>query len=141
MKHKRYSLLLIGLVLILATSIVACDQTAPTATTQSIPRTLTQIGGSLIIPLKVGERVEIEVTKGETGRLFSSVTDPYGNKIAESAWELQVSQAISLKTGGLTHIKRNLQEYPWRFAFIAATGGNYILEGDSTSTLKAVIYP
>ncbi len=141
MKHKRYLFLLIGLVLILATSIVSCNQPSPTTTTQPTPRTLTQIGGSLIIPLEVGERVEIEVTKGGGGFLIPSVTDPYGNKIAESAFELENLNTIDPRTGHFRHQKKPTQKYPWRFAFIAATDGDYILQGGSDSTQKAVIYP
>ncbi len=142
MKHKRYLLLLVGLFLILATSIVACNQPAPTATIQPTSRTLSQTGGSLIIPLKAGERVEIEVTKGDIGLVPYSVTDPYGNKIAESAFEYYVMEAFDPVTRRhFRTLKQNKQEFPWRFAFIAATDGDYILKGGSTSTLKAVIYP
>ncbi len=140
---------------ILALSLVSCaapstmqspeeSAEAPTATIQPTPRTLTQTGGSLIIPLIVGERVEIEVVRDETreGAVFSSVTDPYGNKIAQSAFEYYVFEAFDPVTRRPSRIGKNSkQEYPWRFAFIAATDGDYILKGGKYSTLKAVIYP
>ena len=115
MKRKWNSLLLAGLVLILATSVVACNQPATTTspmpleptTIQRTPRTLTQIGGILIIPLKAGERVEIEVGKDEIGLsgVFSYVIDPYGNTIAESAFELDILNVTDPRTGRFVHQK------------------------------------
>ena len=142
MKHKIYSLLLVGLVLILAISLVACDQPAPTATTQPTPRTLSQTGGSLTIPLKVGERVEVEVSSitGSIIGIVVSVIDPYGNEIGHSAERYAVLYSSQSQSERITRIS-NTQYSPWRFAFIAATEGDYILKGGDNYTLKAVIYP
>jgi len=172
MNTKRYSLLLVGSVLILATSVLACDQPATTTSPvppestaiQPAPRTITQtyVAKSnstemLTIPLKAGERVEVEVAPSvtpNTSLVLSTLIDPFGNIIAKSASRtITEPHGSTVKTGQVL----STQKYPWRFAFIAATDGDYILEvtigqywpagtirPSSTTgsyTLKAVIYP
>ncbi len=179
MKTKRYSILLAGLVLILATSVLACNQPAtPTQTTsapsasppepaviQPTPRTLVQTyvvnsypAETLTIPLKAGERVEVEVAPSVTSTtlFLSTLTDPFGNIIAKSASRpaTPIEEASeSIKAGQVL----STQKYPWRFAFIAATDGDYILKvtigrfhsvgtiipsaTTGSYTLKAIIYP
>ena len=158
MKTKWYSLLLVGLVILLATSVMACNQPAPTTqdtsasaastpeTTaiQPTPRTLVQTGPSLTIPLKVGERVEVEVsssTGSTTIGVVVSVIDPYGNEIGHSAERYQVLYSSKSGSERITRVSKP-QSSPWRFAFIAATEGDYILKGFGDNyMLKAIIYP
>ena len=150
MKTKRYSILLAGLVLILATSVTACNQLETSSDVQPEqestppPRTLTQTGGSLIIPLKAGDRVEVEVsssTGSTTIGVVVSVIDPYGNEIGHSAERYQVLYSSKSGSERITRVSKP-QSSPWRFAFIAATEGDYILKGFGDNyMLKAIIYP
>lgn len=136
MKTKRYSLLLVGLLLILATSVLACNQ--PATITQSptvpverpvepaaihpAPRTITQTGPSLFIPMKAGQRVKIEVTINTPNKIILSIFDPNGNKVGGSATTLKLLTGTSRLP-----IERSIQEYPWHYAFIAATDGDYVI--------------
>ena len=50
-------------------------------------------------------------------------------------------KTVHFGVGGASHIEVTAQQkYPWRFAFIAATDGDYVLKGSANSTLKAVIF-
>jgi len=70
--------------------------------------------GTLKFPLLVGNRVEGEVvTSKDTTHIFSLVRDPYGNVILENT----------------------TRKYPWRFAFSAATTGDYRLEVNTGSNM------
>jgi hypothetical protein len=96
-------------------------------------------GTEFVIPLKGGDQVEIEVSNA-TG--ITTLKDPFGNVLMQSATKLQYYQ----EPNAMAELGRMLsghsstpipiipprtvstQEYPWRFAFIAASSGNYVLE-------------
>ncbi len=64
-----------------------------------------------------GNRVEGEVSTTDPGSTFCRIIDPYGNRILETRY----SHKTELST----------QDYPWKFAFIAATSGEYTLQVDT----------
>jgi len=70
--------------------------------------------GALKFPLVAGNRVEGEViaSKG-SGNIFGMVRDPYGNIILEN----------------------KEKKYPWRFALVAITTGEYSLEVNTGSNI------
>ncbi len=63
-----------------------------------------------------GSRVEGEVSTTHPDSTFCRILDPYGNRILETRYN---NSQIST------------QDYPWRFAFIAATSGEYTLQVDT----------
>jgi len=74
----------------------------------------------LPLQLKVGDRVEGEVSfTPSDGRLYGEVYDPYGNVLF---------QTPRIDLGAGRQIVQRFVSSPWRFAFIAATDGEYKLE-------------
>jgi hypothetical protein len=62
----------------------------------------------------------------EESLVFAFVKDPYGNKIVQSAW--------AMRSGELYDTKYSTQKWPWHFAFIAASAGEFALEVNAGST-------
>lgn len=96
-------------------------------------------GYRLQFNLEAGDRVEGEVSIIVCYQaVFSEVKDPYGNIIVES-------RRILWRVYPPTY--KGLQKYPWSFAFIAATEGEYELRVYSSTTkaqlahVKIVHYP
>ena len=82
----------------------------------------------LPLQLKVGDRVEGEVCiTPPDGCLYGKVKDPYGNILVETP---RIDIVVVFPTGGgtMNKIERRVVDSPWRFAFIAATDGEYTLE-------------
>jgi len=78
----------------------------------------------LPLQLKVGDRVEgeVSITPGEGAYiLFGKVKDPYGNILVETP------RIDIVYIGGMERVERRVVDSPWRFAFIAATDGEYKL--------------
>jgi len=74
---------------------------------------------TLRFQLVTGNRVEGEVTSNNGDKiLFALVRDPFGNIISQSA--KYYSQGLGYSVSS--------QKYPWQFAFIAATTGEYTVE-------------
>jgi hypothetical protein len=111
-------------------------------------------GNEFVIPLKTGDRVEIEVSNASG---ISTLKDPFGNIIMQSATKVEYYKESNpmyelgrLLSGHSStpiispHIV-STQEYPWRFAFIAASSGNYLLKTsgmkDSPAHIKVTINP
>ena len=77
---------------------------------------------SITLHLSAGERVEGYVDVFNPVRAATSnVKDPYGNVIFET---IPIRNIIGSTGEGKTFS----QKYPWQFAFIAATEGEYIIE-------------
>lgn len=105
MKIKCYSLLLAGLALLLLSFTVGCGKTeaiTPKVYELSVNEEQTKDTEKqeLGFQLKIGDRVEGEVNTS-IYQVKTSVIDPYGNMVIESLYPNQ--------------------EYPWNFAFFAAT--------------------
>ena len=82
--------------------------------------------------LSVGERVEGEVTTS-TNDIISSVYDPYGNLLVGSA-RRDETFTINQPTGKVIgHRIVSTQQYPWKFAFLAATEGKYSIQVYATT--------
>jgi hypothetical protein len=76
--------------------------------------------------LSVGDRIEGEISTSSNS-VLSTVYDPYGNVTTESA---RTTWVDVFGTGSDTHNRQRIssnQKYPWKFAFIAAISGEYIL--------------
>lgn len=70
----------------------------------------------LTFNLKVGDRIEGEVTiDGKESIVVGQVKDPYGNIISKTNWINPY--------GGFHYIENS--GFPWRFAFIAQTEGQF----------------
>lgn len=92
-----------------------------------------------------GSIVEGEVAVSKTDAvIYAEVRDPYENVIVRSARkpDLIINPWQDYRATGI--LEFSSQKYPWRFAFIAATTGNYILEANSLDTfpvhLKVSVY-
>jgi hypothetical protein len=132
----------------------------PSATVSSSPttssKTLTKTGMDLIVPVLSGDRVELTVTAALplSPEIVSKVKDPYGNVIAQTLTRIvtlaEAQQQQEVKIANLPRYKVgqevNRDRYPWHYAFIAATSGDYRLEVRGTgvsgvATLTAIINP
>lgn len=105
-------------------------------------RTIEADGTVFAIQLNAGDRIEIEVSNA-TG--ITILKDPFGNAIARSATKIEYYEEPSYQEkmpewAGISRGSNSTpeppkysphlvstQEYPWRFAFIATTSGNYNL--------------
>jgi len=93
----------------------------------------------LTFPLLSGYRVEGEVaiTGGSSG-LVASVRDPYNNTLFQSATKERHISYNTLESGLRTDILlESVQEYPWKFSFVAASTGDYTLAVWGTGTVGA----
>ncbi len=126
----------------------ACGGAKPSETTpdkadlstvfeKDIPEVLGTVGHpewkdkqTLIFRLSVGDIVEGEVTSSNPkGSLISTVKDPFGNMLFKSATKERHVSYYTLESGMRTDIVlESVQQYPWRFAFIAAGTGDYTLD-------------
>lgn len=85
----------------------------------------------LPLQLKVGDRVEGEISITPTdGRLYGKVKDPHGNILLETPrYDPGIFAGRSGEGGGEAWlVVPRFVVPPWRFAFIAATDGEYKLE-------------
>ena len=132
----------------------------------SPPKTLSSDGEPFTIPLAVGDRVEVEVNviadpnwqypfirdnfESIEWRLLGSgpiseVKDLFGNIIGQSATRTRTIKDTVTKLS-LT-VTESAQKNPWRFAFIAAGSGDYVLRVKGldrgpfrTANLKAAVH-
>ena len=139
MKNKYFSLLLVGLALLPLSFAISCAGKASiepkvyefaanraegeSATTQRS------------FQLKIGDRVEGEVNASEDSAKVR-VLDPYSNILTETSIRTQSIQGYAMSY--------STQEYPWQFAFYAATDGEYIIQissqPDVIINIKITVY-
>jgi hypothetical protein len=92
----------------------------------------------------IGNLVIGEVAVSKTDAvIYAEVRDPYGSAVVRSAREPFLIRGWGDKPAtGVGEFTS--QKYPWHFAFIAATTGNYTLEANSLDTfpvhLKVSVY-
>jgi hypothetical protein len=132
---KRLLVALVGIVLFLTSCSVAPSKPREIEYPWQVPSNTIEADGTVFaIPLNAGDRVEIEVSNA-TG--ISYLKDPFGNVVARSATKIEYyeepnyqEKSESDSTPELPKYSPHLvstQEYPWRFSYIAPSGGNYIL--------------
>lgn len=84
----------------------------------------------LTFKLSAGDRVngEVIITSG-ADNLISTIKDPFGNVLMQSATKENTITYTTLESGKRfdTYLT-SIQTYPWRFAFISAVTGDYVLE-------------
>jgi hypothetical protein len=99
---------------------------------------------SWTVSLLPGERIEGEVSITDSNSydlVISTVKDPYGNVISQSATSNEVSQQgyFTFKDGVLNgKIAEPIdnQTYPWKFAFLPALDGVYTFEVNNQEISK-----
>ena len=118
---------------------------SPTQTLEmDIPDVLGTVGNpqwkekqTLYFSLKVGDKVEgaVIVTGGKGNGLISTVRDPYGNILYQSATKTNYVYYESLERGKatMTYLS-SIQDYPWRFSFLGSATGDYSLDVYNGST-------
>lgn len=102
---------------------------------------------ALTFRLLVGDRVEgnVTITGGRSDTLIAAVIDPYNNRLFQSATKEEHIHVHEQGTMITRHLLANVQEYPWKFGFIAASTGDYTLAvwatgGTVSAKLKVTIY-
>jgi hypothetical protein len=129
---KRLLAVLVGLIVLLT----SCSVAPRTEVERPWERTIEADGISFVIPLKGGDRVQIQVSNASG---ISTLKDPFGNVLMQSATKVEYYQ----ETNEMVELGRLLsghsstpiisphtvgtQKYPWRFAFVAASSGDYTL--------------
>jgi hypothetical protein len=89
--------------------------------------------------LSPGDRVEGVVLADAQSAALSTVYDPYGNIAVQSSRRVDTSQVFS---DGSPRVRTtSTQKYPWKFAFIATTQGEYYLYMIATKTQNGQSWP
>jgi len=147
-KNRRHFFLLTGLFILLAISVAGCA-TPATSTQEPVPEPEPEPEPELIptviekdvkleawpgiwgkevletaivdsyvtFSLVPSNRVEGEVSTTYPDSTFCRIIDPYGNRMLETRYNRETQTST--------------QDYPWKFAFIAATSGEYTLQVDT----------